>query len=122
MASKKSASAEQAQQQPQVTLRGRLTKDPVLRTTKSGKPVSTIRIAVNPADGGEATFHNVVLWNRTAERVCEFVKKGRLVEIVGTPREREYEGPDGNPRHVSEVNAYRCQFSGLKAEQEVEAA
>ena len=57
-------------QQDQVTLVGRLCADPVLRHTKSGKPVTTIRVAVNPPEG-EATFHSVVVWNRSAEVVCE---------------------------------------------------
>lgn len=63
------------QQAEQVTITGRLCADPVLRHTKSGKAVTTIRLAVNEP-GAEATFHSVVVWNRTAEVVCEYLRKG----------------------------------------------
>jgi single-strand DNA-binding protein len=94
---------------------GRLTADPKLRTTKSGLPVSTIRIAVNVPDA-EATFHNVVVWKRTAEVVCQYLKKGRLVEVTGRVQERTWTDKDGNERTTPEVIAYRVQFlSGRSA-------
>jgi single-strand DNA-binding protein len=96
-------------EEKRVTLVGRLCADPVLRRTKSGKAVTTIRIAVNPPDG-EATFHSVVVWNRTAEVVCQYLRKGRAVEVVGRERERSYEAADGTQRTITEVSAYRVQF------------
>ncbi len=72
-------------------LRGRLTRDPELRHAASGKAVSTIRIAVNH-DGADATFHNVVCWERTAETVCRYMKKGRLIEATGRLRSRTWTG------------------------------
>jgi hypothetical protein len=74
------ATAEVVSVEP-VTLTGRLTADPVLRKTKSGLSVSTIRIAVNPPEG-DATFHDVVTWKRTAEVVCQCLKKGRKIIAV----------------------------------------
>lgn len=102
-----------AQQEP-VTIVGRLCADPVLRHTKSGKPVTTIRVAVNPPEG-EATFHNVVVWNRTAEVVCEYMRKGRPVEVVGRPQERTYQAADGTDRQVTEIVARKVQFISAKA-------
>lgn len=96
-------------QQDQVTIIGRLCADPVLRHTKSGKSVSTIRVAVNPPEG-EATFHSVVIWNRSAEVVCEYLRKGRRVEVVGRPQQRSYEAADGTDREVTEVIAFRVNF------------
>ena len=92
-----------------VTLIGRLCADPVLRHTKSGKAVSTIRLAVNPPEG-EATFHSVVLWERTAEAVCKWLRKGRAVEVVGRLQQREYEAQDGTKRSVEEIVAWRVRF------------
>ena len=86
---------QQAEQAEQVTLIGRLCADPVLRHTKSGKAVTTIRLAVNAPDD-ETTFHSVVVWNRTAEVVCEYLRKGRLVEITGRPQTRTWTDSDGN--------------------------
>ena len=99
------------QQAEQITLTGRLCADPVLRHTKSGKAVTTIRVAVNKP-GEEATFHSVVVWNRTAEVVCEFLRKGRSVEVTGRPQERSYEAADGAQRQVAEIVAWRVQFLG----------
>ena len=73
-----------------VTMSGRLCADPVLRHTKSGKAVTTIRLAVNAPDAASA-FHNVVVWGRTAEVVCEYLRKGRSVEVQGRAQERSYE-------------------------------
>jgi|GEM_PF-6693443 len=101
--------AEDQAQENRVTLAGRLCADPVLRHTKSGKAVTTIRIAVNAPDS-EPSFHSVVVWNRTAEVVCEYLRKGRAVEVVGRSQERSYEAADGTERTVAEVSAYRVQF------------
>jgi single-strand DNA-binding protein len=114
--------AEQPAQPEPITLVGRLCADPVLRRTKSGKAVTTIRVAVNPPEG-EATFHSVVVWNRTAEVVCKYMRKGRAVEIVGRPNQRKYDGKDGTERQVDEINAFRVTFVSLNtpapAEKEV---
>ncbi len=94
----------------QITLVGRLCADPVLRHTKSGKSVSTIRIAVNEPDA-EPTFHSVVVWNRTAEVVCEYLRKGRKVEVLGRKQERTYQAADGTERIAWEVSAFWVDFS-----------
>jgi single-strand DNA-binding protein len=99
-----------------VTMTGRLCADPVLRRTKSGKPVTTIRLAVNNP-GADATFHSVVVWNRNAEVVCEYLRKGRSVEISGRPQERSYEAADGTQVQVSEIVAWRVQFLGRQPAQ-----
>jgi single-strand DNA-binding protein len=96
-------------EQKQVTLVGRLCADPVLRRTKSGKAVTTVRIAVNPPEG-EASFHSVVVWNRTAEVLCEYLRKGRAVEVTGRERQRSYEAGDGSERTVTEISAHRVRF------------
>jgi single-strand DNA-binding protein len=114
-APKAKANAEAAgkDQQDRVTLVGRLCADPALRHTKSGKAVSTIRIAVNAPDA-EPTFHSVVVWGRTAEVVCQFLKKGRPVEVAGRSQERSYE-VDGAQRTVTEVIAQNVKFLSRQA-------
>lgn len=103
------------QAQPEtVTLVGRLCADPVLRHTKSGKAVANLRVAVNPAEG-EATFHSVVVWERTAEAVCQYLRKGRPVEVEGRPQERCYTTADGTEREVNEIVARRVTFISAKA-------
>jgi single-strand DNA-binding protein len=97
-----------------VTLVGRLCADPVLRHTKSGKAVTTIRLALNNPDA-EPSFHSVVVWERTAEVVCEYLRKGRTVEVSGRTQERSYEASDGTERQVTEIVASRVDFLSRRA-------
>lgn len=90
-------------------LTGRLCADPVLRHTASGTPVANLRIAVN-TPGADATFHDVVVWRRTAEVVCQYLKKGRRVEVTGRSQERTWTDKDGNERTSVEISAFRVQF------------
>jgi single-strand DNA-binding protein len=101
-------SSETPQYPPDTVLVGRLVADPVLRTTKSGKSVSTIRVADNSGDNPR--FVDVVVWNRTADAVCKFLKKGRLVQVQGRAQERSWTGRDGAERRTDEISAYRVQF------------
>ena len=104
-----------AQTQPTVdseitVLRGRLTRDPgEVRHTPNGTPVTTIRIAVNHPDES-VTFHNVVCWRKTAETVCQYMRKGRLIEATGRLRSRTWTGNDGQERTEDELSAHRVQF------------
>lgn len=106
--------AEAQTQQAPVTLIGRLCFDPELRHTGTGKSVTTIRVAVNPPEG-EATFHSVVVWERHAENVCRYLRKGRLVTVDGRPRQRSYQAADGTERQVHEIVARRVIFGSAKA-------
>jgi single-strand DNA-binding protein len=91
----------------------RLTRDPQLRHTKTGRAVSTLRVAVN--DGPEPTFHDVVVWGRTAEVVCEYMCKGRLIHVQGRIQLRSWTAKDGSERRTAEVVANRVQFLGRGA-------
>jgi single-strand DNA-binding protein len=103
------------------TLIGRLTRDPQLRHTQSGRAVSTVRLAVN--DSPEPTFHDVVVWGRTAEVVCEHMRKGRLIHVEGRIQPRSWTGKDGGERRSVEVIANRVQFlSGRGAPTQGEVA
>ncbi len=110
MSSKSKTTAQAPAEAPreETTLTGRLTADPQLRHTSTGKPVTTIRIAVN--NGNEATFHSVVVWRKSAEVVCQYLKKGRMVEVTGYPQQRSYTAADGSQRTVTEIVARRVQF------------
>ena len=70
------APAESTEYDPDTIVVARLTADPQLRHTAStGKSVTTLRVAeqhTNPQ-----RFHDVVCWGRTAEVVCQYLKKGR---------------------------------------------
>lgn len=105
-----------------VLLIGRLTGDPELRNTSSGRSVANFSIATNRYwnnDSGErqedTQYHNIVVWGRQAEAVNQFLNKGSLVLIEGRLQTRKWEDNDGNNRRTTEVVAQRVQF-GPKSE------
>lgn len=104
-----------------VMLIGRLTRDPEMRYTPSGQPVTSFSIATNRygsgADGERREFtdyHNIVAWNigrRTlAELVAQYTKKGSLVYVEGRLQTRSWEGQDGQKRRTTEVIVSDIQF------------
>ena len=92
-----------------VVVVGRLTRDPELRTTSTGKDVVEFSIAVNkrikPADGADADFFRVKAWGQTASYVGEYIGRGRLVAVDGRLESRKYTDKDGNAREIVEIVA-----------------
>lgn len=89
---------------------GRLTRDPELKYTTSGRAVASFNIAVNrqftnSQGEREADFINCVIWNKTAENFCNFTRKGSLVGIDGRIQTRSYENQQGTRIYVTEVVA-----------------
>lgn len=96
-----------------ITLIGRLTKDPDLRYTSSGKPVCSFTLAVNrPFSKEETDFINCVAWGKNAENVAKYVVKGRQLAVEGYLQIRSYDGNDGQRRYVTEVVCDRTEFLG----------
>src|SRR5579862_4238877 len=93
-----------------VVLVGRLTRDPELRTTQTGKSVCDFSIAVTkrvkPQDGSpDADFFRVTAWGQTADYVSTYLTKGRLVGLDGRLQSRKYTASDGQNREVVEIVA-----------------
>ena len=91
-----------------VQLIGRLTKDLDLRYTQSGKAVATGTLAVNRrfknASGeSEADFINIQIWDKGAENLANFTRKGSLVGITGRIQTRNYENKEGARVYVTEI-------------------
>lgn len=101
-------------------LMGRLTADPELRTTQSGKSVASFSLAVDRdfQQSGEkqADFISVVAWGKTAEFIDKYFCKGRMIAVVGRIQTRTYTDKDGNKRKAVEVVADKVSFTGEKAE------
>ncbi|MDB5067628.1 MAG: single-strand binding protein [Chloroflexi bacterium] len=96
---------------------GRLTRDPELRYTPTGKPVAQMAIATN-ADLGKdengerretVEYHDVVMWGTTAETTARYLSKGRLVFVEGRLQTRSWEH-EGITRRRTEIVASRVQF------------
>ena len=91
-----------------VSLIGRLTKDPDLRYTSSGMAVATFSLAVqrsfrNKEGNYEADFINCVCWNKSGETLANHVKKGQRIGVTGRIQTRNYENEQGNRVYVTEV-------------------
>ena len=98
-----------------VVLIGRLTKDPELRTTEGGTPVTNFVLAVdrpfkNAQGEREADFISIVVWRKLAENVCNYVGKGRLIAVEGRIQTRSYDNNEGKRVYVTEVVAEDVRF------------
>ena len=100
-------------------LMGRLTRDPELRYTGNSIPVCTFSIAVDRdyvQQGGQrqADFINIVAWRKTAEFICKYFAKGRMIVVCGTIQSRSWEGADGRKNYATEVVADDVYFGDSK--------
>ena len=94
-----------------VVLIGRLTRDPELRYTQNGTAVASFTVAVNRKyNRDEADFIPVVVWQKMAENVAEYLGKGSLVAIEGRIQTRNYENQEGRKVYVTEVIADDVRF------------
>jgi single-strand DNA-binding protein len=87
---------------------GRLTRDPELRTTPTGRNVCQFSIAVNrtyTAASGEreADFINCVVWDKQAENLAKYQKKGNQIAVDGRIQTRNYDDNNGRRVYVTEV-------------------
>ena len=105
-----------------ITLMGRLVADPEMRTTPSGVPVTTLRLACdrdfkNKQTGEKETdFISVVAWRQTAEFVSRCFTKGRMAVVEGRLQIRPYTDRDGNKRTAAEVVAEHIYFGDIQRE------
>ena len=106
-----------------VILMGRLTKDPEVRYTQTSNiMVTSFTLAVNRrfvAQGQErqADFLPIVAWNKTAEFVAKYFKKGQQVAVIGRVETRTYDDKDGKKVYVTEVIAEEAYFADSKREE-----
>ena len=103
-----------------VSLVGRLTKDPELRTISSGNTTCSFTVAVNRqftnANGErEADFINCVVWGKQAENLCKYCTKGSQIAVTGRIQTRNYDGQDGRKVYVTEVVATNISFLSSKS-------
>ena len=99
---------------------GRLTKDPELKMTENTKrEVCQFTIAVNRnftnANGErEADFINCVVWDKQAENLVKYQKKGNQIAVDGRIQTRNYEDKDGKRVYVTEILANNISFLDSK--------
>lgn len=91
-----------------VQLIGRLTSDPELRYTESEKAFTRITVAVNRKfkkddESKDADFISVVAWDKKAEIINEYFKKGNRIAIVGRIQTGSYDKSDGTRGYTTDV-------------------
>lgn len=93
---------------------GRVTKDPEVLSTQSGKKVCRISLATNQFMGkgkeDKTTFHNIVAWGTTADVAEKYVTKGQEIMIEGHIDNRSYKKKDGSNGYISEVVVEKLQL------------
>ena len=105
---------------------GRLTRDPETRYTQTDNvQVTNFTLAVNRrfAKQGEerqADFINIVAWNKTAEFVSKYFKKGQQVGVIGRIQTRTWDDDQGQKHYVTEVIAEEVYFADSKKEGQAE--
>lgn len=100
-----------------VSMIGRLTAVPELKSTPKSVSVCTFTLAVKRPHVKEvADFINFVAWRNTAEFICRYFTKGQQMAVSGYLISRTYEDKSGNKRTVYEVLAESVEFCGSKAE------
>lgn len=101
-----------------VVLMGRLTKDPEVRYTQSGKGVASFTLAVDRFGDG-ADFIRCQAWENQAAFCQKYLHKGSKVTLMGMIRTGSYDDRDGKKVYTTDVIANRIEFAeSKKAESE----
>lgn len=103
-----------------VILGGRLTADAELKQTNSGTSVCSFSLAVNrkyQKDGeAQADFINCTAWQKTAEFISKYFKKGSSLCVVGNLQVRTWQDQNGQKRYATEVIVDEALFVDSKNE------
>ena len=93
---------------------GRLTRDPEVRYTQSGKACAKFTLAIDrrkSSDGNQqADFISCVAWEKIAEVISQYCTKGKKIAVEGRIQTRSYDAQDGNKRYVTEVVVQSMEF------------
>ncbi len=102
-----------------VTLIGRLTQDPEMRTTPSGQSVTTVKLATNRVWNDQATkqkreateYHTIICWGRLGEICGQYLKKGSMAFFEGRLQTRSWDDKtSGQKRYMTEIVAENMQI------------
>ena len=99
-----------------ITVMGRLTQEPILRTTPSGSNVVSFTVAVERDFGQEkqTDFFDCVAWRQTGEFICKYFTKGQMIVVSGRMQSRKWQDKNGNNRTSWEINVDKAYFGESK--------
>ena len=100
---------------------GRLTKDPELRSTASGIPVCSFTVACDrryqkQGEERQADFINCIVWQKSAESIAQYFKKGHRIALEGSIQTRSWTDNEGKTRYSTEVVVDQWEFAQSKSE------
>ena len=102
---------------------GHLGRDPEMRYTQSGVPVTSFSVATtrkwSSASGEQqekTTWFRVTCWRKLAELTAQYLKKGRLVLVEGDIEASAFTDREGNARASLELTATNIKFLGGRGE------
>ena len=99
-----------------VSLVGRLTRDPEIKTTNSGSSYARFSIAVDRRGKDAGTdFINIVAFGKTSEFIERYFRKGQRIGINGRIQTGSYEGKDGKKVYTFDVIAENVEFVESKS-------
>ena len=96
-----------------VELLGRVGNEPELRRTQNGTAVVQLRLATDRRNGSgesQTDWHTAVCWDKQAEAVAEYVRKGERVYVAGRLNHHTWETDSGERRSRTEVHAQEVIF------------
>ena len=102
-----------------IIIKGRLTRDPELKTTGSGVSVCSFSVAVDreyqkQGEDKVCDFFNCNAWRVQGEFVSKYFVKGQEILVRGEMQSRKYEDKQGNNRIAWEIQVDRAEFCGSK--------
>ncbi len=102
---------------------GRLTRDPELRKTQTGKSVLSFTVAVNRQyNKDQADFISCVAWDQTADFMSNFLTKGSLISVEGRIQSGSYEDTTGKKVYTQDVVADRVQALESRAQRQEQSS
>ena len=111
-----------------IVIMGRLGRDPEMRYTPQGRPVTTMSVATDRRWSNqegeqqqETTWFRVTAWGKTAENCNQYLSKGRAVLVEGRMQNRQYEDQQGQKRWSWDLVADRVVFLPAGAGRPAEA-
>jgi single-strand DNA-binding protein len=107
-----------------VLLTGRLTRDPELRVTGSGKNVTTFNMATHEYAGNgkeKAEYHTIVTWDRLAEICGRYLGKGQQVAIEGRVQTRTWDDDRGQRHWKTEIVASQVEMLSGRTKKDYQA-
>ena len=105
-----------------IFLIGNLTKDPEIRMTSTGKKVASFAMAINDgkdANGQDVTqYFNLNAWEKKADLLELYVKKGHKIGVVGSLKNRSWDAPDGTKKYATDIIVSELELLTSRVESE----